>query len=94
MVWNREHKLGSELMKTLCGKGLCKQINQLILGGYKVKMKVATYNTFTNEVVVNLNMFGAAMKNRIRGKCNGTSVITPHSKSSRQVNTKITQNLA
>ena len=41
-----------------------------------MKMKVATYNMLTNEVVINLNMFGTAMKNRIRGKCNGTSVIT------------------
>jgi hypothetical protein len=94
MVWNREHKLGSKSLKPLCGKRLGKQLSKLILGGDKMKMKVSTDNPFSNKVVVNLNVFGTAMKNRVKGQGNGISVITSHSRSRRKINTQITENLS
>jgi hypothetical protein len=94
MVSGTDQKFGTKTLKTWCGKSLCKDISYLVISRDKLKTNVTTNYTFANEVIVYLNMLGAAVENRIRSQGQSTGIVTPHDRSGSEIEAKITNDLA
>ncbi|XP_023536950.1 uncharacterized protein LOC111798152 [Cucurbita pepo subsp. pepo] len=70
---------------------LCHDIDELILGGNESNIKLTSRYSFTNEVIINLNMLRPSMKDWIGGQVGGTNVVTPQARRSRLRDPELTQ---
>jgi hypothetical protein len=57
-------------------KWLSEDIGKLILGGNKMNLNLLLCNSISEKMIIDLNMFCASMKNRIRRQISGTKVVT------------------
>ena len=57
-----------------------KQVSLLIIGVNKLKSESTIFDKLSNEVMLNLYVFGSRMLNRILRDVNGTGIVTVDSK--------------
>ena len=57
-------------------KGFDEQVNLLIINVNELKSKHNIFNKLSNEVMLNLYMFGSRMLNRILRDVDGTGIVT------------------
>ena len=80
-------------MKMRRRKTLCKYVYQLITSCNVMHLKVTAKNPFTNRVIINFNMLGSGMKDKIGSNGKGRNVVTPKLWWKGKEDTKIFQNL-
>ena len=69
-------QLGLEKDETMLGKRFGKNIRCLILCSQIADVKILYFDLFSDEMIVNFNVFHPGMKNRIGGEISRTNVIT------------------
>jgi hypothetical protein len=63
----------------------------LITGGYDAEGDVFVQDFFPNEVVIDLDMLGPSMVDRIRGESHGPEIITPNGRRNREREMKVSK---
>ena len=56
---------------------LCEYINNLVGGRYVMNEDIFVKNFFSNKVLININVFGSSMKNRIMSQRYSENIIIP-----------------
>lgn len=64
-------------LKVIGRKTFSKNVSQLIASGDISSLKISSENTLMNEVINNLHVLGASMKNWIGLDGQGRNIITP-----------------
>ena len=90
---NRYHDFGKEIKKLRCRETFSEYVSELIPSSNVFHLKIPAENLFTNEMVINLQMFCAGMEDRIRGNGQGRYIITPKVGSSGKENAQIFEQL-
>ena len=80
-------------MKAIGRKTFGKNVSQLITSGDILNLKILLENTLMNEVIINLRVLGASMKNWIGHDGQGKNIIAPKLWGKSKKNAKILQNL-
>lgn len=80
-------------LKVIGRKTFSKNVSQLIASGDISSLKISSENTLMNEVINNLHVLGASMKNWIGLDGQGRNIITPKLWGKSKKNVKILQNL-
>lgn len=66
MVSTSNHQLVTVTEEGEAWQGFGKYIGELLFRGEESNMKVTTSNEFSDEVIINLNVFRASMKHKVR----------------------------
>ena len=82
-------QLGLQQLKARCGETFGKYISDLTLSGDIANIKLFVKHFFTDEVVVNLDVFGASMEHRVGSKIDRTYIVTLDCRHSAEVDVKI-----